>query len=209
MKTIPLHQKQIIQMKNKIKSIIGVFSSLGTLIPQISYAEEVSEMTTSTPLGEVSTFGELISLVWAYGVQVLIAFGILFIVLGAFFYVGSAGNEERKSQGREMIFGSIIGIIITMGSGVLIRMLHKPAEGTSGALAEVPEVIGNASNMLIGIIASFSVLMLVYAGLLYVTGKGDAEKIDKAHNAFKYSIYGLIIGILAYAITNTVVGFIS
>jgi len=162
----------------------------------------------STQLGEVSNFGELISLIWAYGVQVLIAFGILFIVLGAFFYVASGGNEERKSQGKEMIFGSIIGIIIVMSSGILMRMLHKPAEGTSGTLAEVPEVIGNASNMLIGVIASFSVLMLIYAGLLYVTGKGDIEKIDKAHNAFKYSIYGVSIGILAYAITNIIIKFL-
>ena len=161
-----------------------------------------------TQLGEVENFGELISLIWAYGVQILIAFGILFIVLGAFFYISSGGNEERKSQGKEMIFGSIIGIIITMGSGILIKMLHQTNEGANSSLTDVPKVIGNASNMLISIIASYSILMLIYAGLLYVTGKGDIEKIDKAHNAFKYSVYGLIVGILAYTITNIIIKFL-
>ncbi len=162
-----------------------------------------------TQLGEVTNFGELISLIWAYGVQVLIAFGIFFIVLGGVFYITSAGNEERKSQGKEMIFGSLIGIIITMTSGMLMKVLHKPTEGTTGKLTEIPQVITNASNILISMITAFSILTIVYAGLLYITAKGNTEKIEKAHNAFKYSIYGLTIGILSYTITNIVIKFIS
>jgi len=187
----------------KVKYIIGALA-IGLLNPALAYAQEVAE----TPLGEVSTFGELVSLIWAYGSNVIIALAIFFVVLGAFFYVASAGNEERIRQGKEMIFGSLIAIVVVMLSGVLIRTLHKPAEGTTGALAEVPDVIGNATNILISIIGAFTVLMLIYAAFLYLTGRGATEKIEKAHNAFRYAIYGLVIGVLAYAITNAVIRFL-
>jgi hypothetical protein len=188
---------------NKTKLITGIFS-IGLLSPAIAYAQE----GTQTPLGEVSTFGELVSLIWAYGSNVIVALAIFFVVLGAFFYIASAGNEERIRQGKEMIFGALIAIVVVMLSGVLIRTLHKPAEGTTGALAEVPDVIGNATNILIGIIGAFTILMLIYAAFMYLTGRGETDKIEKAHNAFRYALYGLIIGILAYAITNAVIGFL-
>jgi uncharacterized protein with PQ loop repeat len=177
---------------------------IGTLlIPAVTYAQN-----TSTPLGEVSNFGELVSVLWAYGSQVIIGFAIFFIVLGAFFYVASAGNEEKISQGRQMVFGSLIALVIVLLSGVLIRTLHKPAEGSTGALSDVPTVIGNATNILIGLIGVFTILMMVYAGLMYITGRGDTDKLEKAHNAFRYSVYGLVIGVLAYAIVNAVLRFL-
>ncbi|MBU0727866.1 hypothetical protein KKA95_04245 [Patescibacteria group bacterium] len=183
----------------KLLPIIGVLLS-----PTLAYAQD----STQTALGQVSSFGELISLIWAYGSNVLIALAIFFVVLGALFYIASAGDEDRIAQGKEMIFGSLIAIAIVLLSGVLIRTLHKPAEGSTGALAEVPDVIGNATNILIGIIGSFTILMLIYAAFLYLTGRGEVEKIEKASRAMRYAIYGLIIGALAYSITNIVIRFL-
>jgi len=162
---------------NKIKNISGLLLTVVLLNPNKAFAQ------TRTPLGEVTNFGELVSLVWSYGSQVIIALAIFFVILGAFFYVLSAGNEERISQGRQMIFGSLIAIFIVIFSGVLIRTLHKPAEGTTGYLSDVPTVINNATNILVALIGAFTVLMLIYAGLMYITARGDVEKINKAHAA--------------------------
>lgn len=161
-----------------------------------------------TELGQVENFGEFISLIWAFGSRAIIAFGIFFIVLGAFYYIASAGNEEKIEQGKEMIFGSLIAIAIVLLSGVLIRILHQPTQGVASTLSEIPRVIGNATNILISLIGAFSFLMLAYAGFLYLTGRGEKTQILKAHRAFAYSIYGLIIGILAYGIANTVIRFL-
>ena len=191
-------------MKNLKSKIIGLIIASVSLIPIAAYAQE----STSTPLGEVSTFGEFISLIWAYGSNVIIAMVIFFVVLGAFFYIASGGNEDRIAQGKEMIFGSLIAIVVVMLSGVLMRTLHKPAEGMIGTLSEVPTVIGNATNILIGLIGAFTIIMLLYAALLYITGRSDSARIEKAHNAFRYAIYGLVIGVLAYAIANAVINFL-
>jgi hypothetical protein len=185
---------------NKLK-IIG--ATIGVLVPSIAFAQD----TTQTALGSVSNFGDFVSLIWSYGSQVILALAVFFIILGAFFYVASAGNEDRISQGKQMIFGSFIAIAIVIFSGVLIRTLHRPAEGTTGYLSDVPNVINNASNILVGLIGAFTVLMLIYGGLMYITARGDSEKINKAHSALRYAVYGLIIGVLAYGLVNTVLNY--
>lgn len=184
----------------KLTSIISALT-IGLLSPRVAFAQD----SVSTELGEVSNFGELISIIWAYGSNVIITLAVFFVVLGAFFYITSAGNEEKVDQGKEMIFGALIAIVIVLTSGILIRLLHKPASGSKGALAEVPGVIGNATNILIGIIGAFTVLMLVYSAIMYLTAHGNASNIKKAHNAFRYAIFGLTLGVLAFAIVNTVI----
>jgi len=191
-------------MKNRtLKIIIATLLLVALFLPFSTFAQD----TTQTVLGEVSTFGEFISLVWNYGSQVIIALAVFLIVLGAFFYVASGGNDERISQGRQMIFGSLIAILIVIFSGILVRTLHKPAEGTTGYLTDVPNVISNATTILVGLIGAFSVLMLVYAGYLYITARGDADKVSKAHASIRYAIFGLVIGLVAYAAVSTVINY--
>ena len=187
----------------KIFSAITVLLAVGLLGPQATLAQE----TVQTALGGVSTFGDFVSLAWSYGSQVIIALAAFFIVLGAFFYVASAGREERISQGKQMIVGSFVAIVIVIFSGVLIRLLHKPAEGSAGYLGDVPAVINNATRLLVGAIGAFTVLMLIYAGFLYMTAQGDTDKINTAQNAFRYAIYGLVIGVLAYTLVGAVVNY--
>lgn len=176
---------------------------IGLFTPALAYAQ-----STQTPLGAVSTFGELVSLVWSYGSEVVLGLAVFFVVLGGFFYLTSAGNESRINDGKQMVFGALMAIGIVLGSGVLIRLLHQPAAGTTGVLADVPKVLQNATNILIGLIGAFALLMLVYAGILYSIGRGDPDKLEKAHNAFRYAIYGLVLGVLAYAIVNTVINLL-
>jgi len=161
-----------------------------------------------TELGQVNNFGEFVSLIWSFGSRVIVAFAVFFIVMGAFYYIASAGNEEKIEQGKEMVFGSIIAVVMVLLSGVLIRVLHQPAQGVASTLSEVPKVIGNATNLLISLIGAFSFLMLAYAGLMYLMGRGEKTQILKAHRAFAYSIYGLIVGVLAYGIANMVIKFL-
>ena len=74
-------------------------------------------------------------------------------------------------------------------------------------MSDVPNVIFNASYVLIGMIASITVVMLVYAGLMYATAAGNTDKVKKATDAFKYAVIGLAVGLLAFAIVNNVVHY--
>jgi len=191
-------------MKPILAKTIGILiGALGLLMPTAALAQT----TTQTPLGEVSTFGDLVSLAWSFGSQAILALAALFIVLGAFFTVASLGNEERISQGRQMIVGSLVAIVIVIFSGVLMRTLRQPTAGITGNLADIPTVINNATNILVGSLGAFAVLMMTYAGFLYITAHGDTEKINKAHGAMRASVIGLIVGALAYVIVINAVNY--
>ncbi len=49
------------------------------------------------------------------------------------------------------------------------------------------------------IFVSAIIIMLVYAGFLFVTAQGDPSKITSAKHAVIWAVVGIIVGILAYS----------
>ena len=66
-------------------------------------------------------------------------------------------------------------------------------------------VIKNVTNTMFFIIGAVSVIMLIYGGIRYTTSGGNTNSVTAAKNTVIYSIVGLVISILAYAIVNFVV----
>ena len=59
-------------------------------------------------------------------------------------------------------------------------------------------------NTLLFIIGAISVLMIIIGGILYVVSQGDSGSVTKAKNTILYSVIGLVVSLLAYAIVNFV-----
>lgn len=67
------------------------------------------------------------------------------------------------------------------------------------------KIINSVINILLFIVGTIAVIMIIVAGIFYVTSAGDAGKVTKAKNTLTYSIVGLLVALLAYAIVNWVV----
>jgi hypothetical protein len=63
---------------------------------------------------------------------------------------------------------------------------------------------GRVINMMIFLIGAVSVVMIIVGGLRYVLSGGDSSAINGAKNTILYSIVGLAVAIMAYAIVNFV-----
>ena len=63
-----------------------------------------------------------------------------------------------------------------------------------------------AINFAITVVVGVAILMIIYGGFLYITAGEDATQQKKGKSYIMYSIVGLIIALLAYAIVNLVVG---
>ena len=59
-------------------------------------------------------------------------------------------------------------------------------------------------NVALGIIGLVAVIFIIVGGVQYVTSAGDSGKAAKARNTILYSVIGLIVAILAFAIVNFV-----
>ena len=109
-----------------------------------------------------------------------------------------------------MVFG--VSIIYQTGNTEIVGAVNS--EITSGMNAtsagtstptDANVVIKNVTNIMFFIIGAVSVIMLIYGGIRYTTSGGNANSVTAAKNTVIYSIVGLVISILAYAIVNFVV----
>ena len=79
-------------------------------------------------------------------------------------------------------------------------------DATPGSISKntLPVVIGRVLKVMLGLVGTLFLLLMVYAGLLYMTAKGDAKKIDSAKQMILGAIIGVVIVASAYSITSFV-----
>jgi len=67
-------------------------------------------------------------------------------------------------------------------------------------------VLTNALNVGYYAVGLIAVVMIIISGFTMVTSAGEAEAIKKAKNTILYSVIGIIFVLLAFVITNFVIG---
>ena len=80
-----------------------------------------------------------------------------------------------------------------------------PAIGAEATTNTLPELIGNIIKVLLSVLGIIFVVLIVYAGFLYLTAGGEDEKVKKAKKLLTQSVIGLIIIVAAYAISAFVI----
>lgn len=69
---------------------------------------------------------------------------------------------------------------------------------------DIGECIGTFIQYALGLAGVLALAGIVYGGFLYLTAAGNQERVESGKNAVTYSIIGLIIIGLAFAIVNFV-----
>ncbi len=67
-------------------------------------------------------------------------------------------------------------------------------------------LLTNALNLTYFLAGAIAVIVIIFAGIMYTTSSGDAGRVTKAKNLLTYSIVGLIVVLVAFIITNFVIG---
>ena len=74
---------------------------------------------------------------------------------------------------------------------------------------QVTEVLGRILRLALGFVGTLFLLLMVYAGFLWMTARGDSKKVDQAKQLITGAIIGVIIIGSAYAITSLVLATAS
>lgn len=69
--------------------------------------------------------------------------------------------------------------------------------------------ITTAFNLALGASGAICVLIVTIAGVQYVLSMGDPQKTAKAKNTIIYALVGLVIVMMAFAITRFIVGEVA
>ena len=67
------------------------------------------------------------------------------------------------------------------------------------------DVVANVIGIVLGLLGVVFLVLLIYAGILWMTAAGNSDQVDKARNILVTSIIGLVITLAAFSISNFVV----
>ena len=70
------------------------------------------------------------------------------------------------------------------------------------AKQDLPDIITTIINVMLFIAAALAVIMIIYGGIRYITAHGDEKQVKVAKDTIVYSVAGLIIAIIAYALVT-------
>ncbi len=79
----------------------------------------------------------------------------------------------------------------------------------TGGQTNARQLVLTILNFFLGFLGLLAVIMIIYGGFLYVSAAGDQGKIDNGKKIIMYSIVGIIIILLSFAIVNTVLSGIG
>ena len=78
----------------------------------------------------------------------------------------------------------------------------KLVDGGGGSNQNLPDIITTIINVMLFIAGALAVIMIIYGGIRYITAHGDEKQVKVAKDTIVYSVVGLIIAILAYALVT-------
>ncbi len=79
------------------------------------------------------------------------------------------------------------------------------AEATGGE-GSIRRLVLRIINFFLGFLGILAVIMVIYGGVTYVTAQGEDEGIQNAKKMILYSLIGIVVILLSFAIVNTILG---
>ena len=117
-------------------SLLALTLSLPVLLPSQALAKTTAErcadfqkqfqVSGTTIIGDRPVFcsaSELILKVINYALILSGIITILFLIVGGFWYLTSAGNDEQAEKGRKTLTNSVIGLVIIILSYTIVRIV--------------------------------------------------------------------------------------
>lgn len=100
-------------------------------------------------------------------------------------------------------------IVTATASAVAVAVPASAAEPHVVAAAELPTVIANITNWIVGLLVGVATLFLTVGGLRYLAAGGDPTEVEKAKSALKSALVGYALAILAPVLLAVVKGWIG
>lgn len=112
------------------------------------------------------------------------------------------------------VSGAFLALANAAHAVTLKERITNSAEKTGGGAGlntqvGLEQTIGSIIQTFLGLLGTVFVILMIYAGFLYMTAQGNEDQIEKSKNIIKNSVIGIVIIFLAYAITSFVLGAVA
>lgn len=134
---------------------------------------------------------------------------ILMIVYHSVRMLGVAYNEEEVMKEKKGVAYAAVGLAVIGISELLIKGILFKDNGSAIGYSELEVLLIGITNFIASFIGIVALLMLLYGGIRYVISAGDDEATNKAKTVIKGAVIGIIIALLAFGLTTTLISFKS
>ncbi len=107
-----------------------------------------------------------------------------------------------KKSLKHIAVGFVTSIALMMSS--VIPAVHAQAVSTAPLTdGSSPQFYLTLINFVLIFLAVIAMVMIIYGGFLYLSGKGSREKIVSSKKIIFYAVIGIIVILLIFALANT------
>ena len=99
--------------------------------------------------------------------------------------------------------------ILTKVAAMKINSLEKDDFGDDGSDVNLGATIGRIIQAVVDMLGLACVVIIIIGGINYMTSSGDAGKVKKAKDTILYGVIGMVICVLAFAITTFIINSIN
>ncbi|MDR0957042.1 MAG: pilin [Candidatus Nomurabacteria bacterium] len=127
-----------------------------------------------------------------------------FVIFGGFKYITAQGDPGKAKEGRQTIMRALLGMLIAIVSSVAVSFVVSRMNNNikqSGT-----ELLQNTLSLVYFVLGLVAVVMIIIGAYKYIMSSGDPKKAADGKNTIIFSVVGLVIVLLAFTITNFVVG---
>lgn len=111
------------------------------------------------------------------------------------------------SHVRTMIYGIVASLFTMLPASAQGNLknapghLNKAATKAGTTEGDLSAIVGIAINAALTLVGLFFLMLMVYAGYLWMTARGESDQVEKAKKIIVGALIGLVIVVSAYAIT--------
>lgn len=141
------------------------------------------------------------------------------IVLGGYAYFiqffVNGGKQEGKLNSRDLLFGGVMGLIITILARPIVVFIKSTIGSTKeGALTlgsdNIVKLIKNIlANFLIPLSTVASLTFIVIAAYMWLTAGSDEDRVKNARKFLNNALIGMVIVLLSTVIVQLIVYFVQ
>ncbi|MBR5939149.1 hypothetical protein IKZ77_01190 [Candidatus Saccharibacteria bacterium] len=133
-----------------------------------------------------------------------------YVIYGGYLYIFSAGDPGKAAAGKKTLTQAFIGLAIVMSASLIMGTIRATLTtrgdltnclASENACVDPNTMVKEAIDWFIGMSGLVAVIFTVYGGIQYITSAGEPDKIKKAKQMILYSLIGLAIVALSFAIS--------
>jgi hypothetical protein len=103
----------------------------------------------------------------------------------------------KKLNKKILFLGSLFTALFSLP--MLVLAIDIPPAPEIGTL-DLQTIIDNIFNLIWPIFAGFAVIMLIWAGILFLVARGDMTKLTQARGALIWGVVGVAVALLSFSI---------